>query len=88
MRRAAEYPQRPVLIGGKDTVSGPALGAILLLMAEEILQRLTEHWIFGIGLLIVAVVLVAPSGLVPYSGWFLGRRGSTKGPRLTQAKGL
>jgi branched-chain amino acid transport system permease protein len=77
-----------VLIGGKDTVSGPALGAILLLMAEEILQRLTEHWIFAIGLLIVAVVLVAPSGLVPYSGWFLGRRGSTKSERLTQAKGL
>jgi branched-chain amino acid transport system permease protein len=63
-----------VLLGGKDTVSGPALGAILLLMAEEILQRLTEHWIVGVGLLIVAVVLVAPRGLVPYAARLTGGR--------------
>jgi branched-chain amino acid transport system permease protein len=57
-----------VLIGGKDWTSGPAIGAILLLLAEEVLQRTTEHWLVGVGLLIVAVVIVAPNGLVPYLG--------------------
>ena len=28
-----------VLIGGKDTTSGPAIGAVILLLAEEVLQR-------------------------------------------------
>jgi branched-chain amino acid transport system permease protein len=55
-----------VLIGGKDTTSGPAIGAIVLLLAEEILQRSTEHWLVGVGLLIVAIVIAAPNGVVPY----------------------
>jgi branched-chain amino acid transport system permease protein len=55
-----------VLIGGKDTTSGPALGAILLLLAEEVLQRTTEHWLIGVGLIIVALVITAPNGIVPY----------------------
>jgi len=55
-----------VLIGGKDTTSGPALGAILLLLAEEVLQRTTEHWLIGVGLIIVALVIAAPNGIVPY----------------------
>jgi branched-chain amino acid transport system permease protein len=54
-----------VLIGGKDTISGPVIGALVLLIAEELLQRLTQHWLVGIGLLIVGVVLTAPHGLVP-----------------------
>jgi branched-chain amino acid transport system permease protein len=55
-----------VLIGGKDTTSGPAIGAILLLLAEEVLQRATEHWLIGVGLIIVALVIAAPNGIVPY----------------------
>ena len=55
-----------VLIGGKDTTSGPAIGAILLLLAEEILQRATEHWLIGVGVIVVAVVVAAPNGIVPY----------------------
>jgi branched-chain amino acid transport system permease protein len=54
-----------VLIGGKDTISGPVIGALVLLIAEEVLQRLTQHWLVGIGALIVGVVLTAPHGLVP-----------------------
>jgi branched-chain amino acid transport system permease protein len=64
-----------VLLGGKNTTSGPAIGAIVLLLAEEVLQRWTEHWLFGVGLLIVAVVIVAPNGIVPYAARAL-RRGS------------
>ena len=55
-----------VLIGGKELTSGPAVGAILLLLAEEVLQRWTEHWLLGVGLIIILVVIVAPQGIVPY----------------------
>jgi branched-chain amino acid transport system permease protein len=56
-----------VLIGGKDTLSGPVVGAVLLVLAEEILQRYTEFWIVGIGLIIIATVVFAPRGLVPFT---------------------
>jgi branched-chain amino acid transport system permease protein len=56
-----------VLVGGKNTVSGPIVGAVMLLVAEDALQRLTEHWLMGIALLIIAVVLTAPQGVVPYA---------------------
>jgi branched-chain amino acid transport system permease protein len=55
-----------VLIGGKDTTSGPIIGAVLLLLAEEILQRWTEHWLVGVGLIIVVAVIAAPRGVVPF----------------------
>ena len=64
-----------VLIGGKDTVSGPLVGAILLLLAEEMLQRVTEHWLLGFGLIVIVVVMVAPQGLVPYVARLLHRSG-------------
>jgi branched-chain amino acid transport system permease protein len=56
-----------VLVGGKNTVSGPIVGAVVLLVAEDVLQRQTEHWLMGIALLIIAVVLAAPQGVVPYA---------------------
>ena len=65
-----------VLIGGKDTTSGPAIGAVILLLAEEVLQRYTEYWLFGVGLLIVVVVIAAPKGIVPYVARLFGSRRS------------
>ncbi len=62
-----------VLIGGKDTTSGPAIGAIVLLLAEEVLQRWTEHWLIGVGVIIVVVVIAAPNGIVPYLAQLCGR---------------
>ena len=62
-----------VLLGGKDTTSGPAIGAIVLLLAEEVLQRWTEHWLVGVGLIIVVVVIAAPKGIVPYAARALRR---------------
>lgn len=56
-----------VLIGGRDTASGPVIGAVVLLLAEEILQRWTEHWLVGVGAIVIAVVLLAPNGLVPFA---------------------
>ena len=48
-----------VILGGIGTVFGGAVGALALLLIEELLSSITEHWMAVLGLLIVAIVLVA-----------------------------
>jgi branched-chain amino acid transport system permease protein len=52
-----------VLLGGKGTLYGPALGALLLAFIEHYGERVTEHWNALIAALIIAVVLFLPRGL-------------------------
>jgi branched-chain amino acid transport system permease protein len=52
-----------VLLGGKGTLYGPALGALLLTFVEHYGERVTEHWNALIGALVIAVVLFLPRGL-------------------------
>jgi branched-chain amino acid transport system permease protein len=52
-----------VVLGGVGHLYGSVLGATALLIAEELLQARTIHWQFGLGTLLLAVVLVAPRGL-------------------------
>jgi len=55
-----------VVLGGMATVFGPLVGAITLLVSEEILKALTDHWMAVLGPLIVLVVLTARRGLYGY----------------------
>ena len=52
-----------VLLGGKGTLYGPALGALLLAFIEYYGERVTEHWNALIAALVIAVVLFLPRGL-------------------------
>ena len=52
-----------VLLGGKGTLYGPALGALLLAFIEHYGERVTEHWNALIAALVIAVVLFLPRGL-------------------------
>jgi branched-chain amino acid transport system permease protein len=52
-----------VVLGGMGTVFGPLVGALTLLLSEEILKALTDHWMAVLGPLIVLVVLLAKRGL-------------------------
>jgi branched-chain amino acid transport system permease protein len=61
-----------VLLGGIGTIFGPALGAMILLAFEELVSRnfLTIH-AAALGLIIVALILFLPSGLLStLRGWF------------------
>ncbi len=60
-----------VLLGGMGTLYGPVLGAVALLLMEEILSAYTEHWMVFLGPLLVLVVLFARRGLY---GLLLGGR--------------
>jgi len=55
-----------VVLGGMATVFGPLVGAITLLVSEEILKALTDHWMAILGPLIVLVVLTARRGMYGY----------------------
>lgn len=52
-----------VVLGGVGTVVGPVVGAIGLLLIEEGLKLLTEHWMVIFGPLIVLMVLLLRRGL-------------------------
>ena len=52
-----------VVLGGMGTIVGPLVGALTLLLSEEILKAITDHWMAILGPLIVLVVLTAKRGL-------------------------
>jgi branched-chain amino acid transport system permease protein len=55
-----------VVLGGMGTIFGPLVGALTLLVSEEILKAMTDHWMAILGPLIVLVVLTAKRGLYGY----------------------
>jgi branched-chain amino acid transport system permease protein len=64
-----------VILGGLGTVFGGAVGALALLTIEELLASITEHWMAALGLLIVAIVLIAKRGIWgSVRAWSLNRR--------------
>ncbi|RDI00661.1 branched-chain amino acid ABC transporter permease [Caldimonas thermodepolymerans] len=62
-----------VILGGVGHLYGGFVGALVLLLLEEIAVGYTIHWQFGVGAVLLLVVLVAPQGLV---GLLPRRRGS------------
>jgi branched-chain amino acid transport system permease protein len=51
-----------VFLGGVKTLSGPLAGAGVLTLMQDYLSRF-EHWRLGLGLLIIAIVIIAPDGI-------------------------
>jgi branched-chain amino acid transport system permease protein len=52
-----------VILGGMGTLAGPVLGAVVLLLLEDVLSGLTVHWQIVLGPFLVLVVLFAKRGL-------------------------
>jgi urea transport system permease protein len=65
-----------VAVGGRGTLVGAALGAVLVNFAKTTLTgALPEIWLFALGALFVLVTLFLPKGIVgTLSAWFDGRR--------------
>ncbi len=51
------------VLGGMGTVLGPVLGAVALLLLEEVLSGITEYWQIIIGPIFLLVVLFARGGI-------------------------
>jgi branched-chain amino acid transport system permease protein len=51
------------VLGGMGTVIGPVIGAVVLLILEETLSRITEYWQLILGPMFLLVVLFARGGI-------------------------
>ena len=58
-----------IVLGGVGSVFGGVVGAVLLLLCEEVFVEITTHWQIGLGLVLLAVVLWAPLGIAGLFGW-------------------
>lgn len=52
-----------VVLGGAGTLFGPALGAAIVVLLENILSSYTQRWLTILGAIYVLVVLFTPEGL-------------------------
>lgn len=52
------------ILGGRRSMLGSALGAAAMLLMSEYLSAIWPHWQMIVGLVLIAVVLYAPDGLV------------------------
>jgi branched-chain amino acid transport system permease protein len=73
------------ILGGKGTLWGPVIGAAIFHTAQELLWKYLFGWQrVAMGLLIVAVVVFFPTGIM---GWLRERRPRWFGERLEEAAG-
>ena len=63
-----------VILGGAGTLVGPAIGAALIVLLENIISAYTERWLMLLGLVYVLVALFAPYGLIGLIRDFRKRR--------------
>jgi branched-chain amino acid transport system permease protein len=54
------------VLGGRRTILGPALGAIVLLLADEALRPLGQLNTFVVSAVALAVILFFPDGMLGY----------------------
>jgi len=72
------------ILGGKGTLWGPVIGAVLFHTAQELFWKYLFGWQrVALGLLIVAVVVFFPTGIL---GWLRERRPRWFGERLDEAR--
>jgi branched-chain amino acid transport system permease protein len=64
-----------VILGGMGTLYGPMLGALALLLAEEVFSSVTQHWMIFLGPFLIGMVLFGKSGIY---GWLSGVSGSDR----------
>jgi branched-chain amino acid transport system permease protein len=57
-------PVLATLMGGIHTFSGPIVGAFLFLVIKDVIFRFTEYWLIWFGVIVVALVMGFPSGVM------------------------
>lgn len=72
------------VLGGTAVFGGPLLGAVLMVLAQNLLPLWTPAWLLYLGLLFMVVVMVAPDGLGGVALRVLrgDTGGAAAGPRL------
>lgn len=63
-----------VILGGMHSFIGPAFGAALLIILERFINEYTQYWPTVLGLILLAVLFIFPSGLAGLAGLDWRRR--------------
>jgi len=74
-----------VMIGGADTVLGPIVGAVIVVLLPEMLSWLAEYRLLLVGALLLVVLRLAPGGIVGLVSDVLRKRRPTRA--ATSAEG-
>ncbi|HKA42783.1 MAG TPA: branched-chain amino acid ABC transporter permease [Burkholderiales bacterium] len=61
-------PVLATLMGGIHTFSGPIVGAFLFLVIKDVIFRFTEYWLIWFGIIVVALVMFFPEGIMSIFG--------------------
>ena len=57
-------PVLATLMGGIHTFSGPIVGSVLFFLIKDVIMRFTEYWLICFGVIVVAMVMCFPSGIM------------------------
>jgi branched-chain amino acid transport system permease protein len=55
-----------VILGGAGTLIGPAIGASLIVLLENLISAYTERWLMVIGVIYIMVAMFAPRGIMGF----------------------
>jgi branched-chain amino acid transport system permease protein len=62
-----------VVLGGAGRFFGPLLGAAVILLLHQEITAYTEYWSLVLAVILGALVLLAPGGLMQGVDWVAGR---------------
>jgi branched-chain amino acid transport system ATP-binding protein len=65
-----------VIVGGAGSLFGPAVGAAITVLLPELLSQLAEYRLLFVGLLLLAVLWIAPEGVIGLFARLLPKRRS------------
>jgi len=71
-----------VMVGGADTVFGPLIGAVIVVLLPEALSALGQYRLLFVGVLMLVVLRIAPTGFVGLFGRFWSKPGTNDTPAL------
>ena len=63
-----------VILGGAGTLIGPAIGAALIVLLDNVVSTYTERWLLVLGVIYVVVALFAPRGIIGFVREFRGKK--------------
>jgi branched-chain amino acid transport system permease protein len=61
-------PVLATLLGGVHAFAGPIVGAVLFLVIKDVIVRFTEYWLIVFGVIVVALVMGFPEGVMSIFG--------------------
>jgi branched-chain amino acid transport system permease protein len=63
-----------VILGGAGTLIGPAIGAAVIMLLDNVVSAYTERWLLVLGVIYIAVALFAPKGVVGFLREFRAKK--------------